>query len=380
MLRNFNVAGPNKPEFTTITVAGVGLIGGSLALALRRAGYRGKVLGVSSPESLQKAKRLGAIDEGFPYERLADAAERSDLIVLATPISRIIEHLAVLGQAGARLRPGTVVTDVGSTKAQVLETAVRCLPGAVHFVGGHPMAGSEERGVAAADPLLFQNAYYVLTPAPGVPEEVVQRLAAFLGLTGARLLVLDAARHDRIAAAISHLPQLLAVHLVNFLDSLGDDREHGVHLAAGGFRDMTRIASSPFEVWRDIVSTNRAEIAKALDAFAAALGRAGAELDEGRLQQAFERAGKTRAGIPRDTKGFLSRLWDVLVVVDDRPGMIADIAGRLAAKGINIKDIEVLKVREGETGSMRLAFAAHELALEAIEELKRGGYAARMRS
>jgi prephenate dehydrogenase len=121
-----------------------------------------------------------------------------------------------------------------------------------------------------------------------------------------------------------------------------------------------------------------AEIAKALKAFAAALR--GAELNTAPLQQAFEHAGKTRAGIPRDTKGFLSRLWDVLVVVDDRPGMIADIAARLAAKGINIKDIEVLKVREGETGSMRLAFAARELALEALEELQRGGYSARLRS
>jgi prephenate dehydrogenase len=367
-------------SYQTLTIAGVGLIGGSLALALRRGGFRGAILGVSRPESLQLARRLGAIDEGFPYERLAAAAARSDLVVLASPITQIIAHLRQLGAAGSELRPGTVISDVGSTKGEILRQARAALPPGIHFVGGHPLAGSEERGVGAADPFLFQNSYYVLSPSPEAPESETARLGSFLGLTGARVLVLPAEAHDRIAAAISHLPQLLAVHLVNSLEELGDDREHALHLAAGGFRDMTRIASSSFSVWRDIIASNHEEIRRVLGRFAARLEAEPQRLgEEAELASAFERAARTRDEIPRDTKGFLSKLWNVLVVVEDRPGRIADITGRLAAKGMNIKDIEVLKVREGESGSMRLAFATRELALEAIRELEAAGYPARLR-
>ncbi len=371
------------PAFRRILIAGLGLIGGSLALALRRSGYRGSIAAVSRPESLAEGRRLGAIDEGFGYEELPKAAAEADLIVLAAPIARIIEHLDELGRAP--LREGTVVTDVGSTKREILAAAARALPSRVHFVGGHPMAGSEKRGMAAADPFLFQNAYYILTGPDGAPTAPLDGLGDFIaGYTGARVVVLSAEKHDRIAAAISHLPQLLAVALVNSLGELGPLREDAVRLAAGGFRDMTRIASSPFEVWRDILSTNHLEIAGALDRFTARLGEVkalltGGAAGENEAARRFQEAGLTRAAIPRDTKGFLRPLWEVLVVVEDRPGIIAGIAGVLSQKGINIKDIEVLKVREGEGGSLRLAFAARTEAEDAVEVLRGAGYTARMR-
>jgi prephenate dehydrogenase len=233
--------------------------------------------------------------------------------------------------------------------------------------------------MGAADPFLFQNAYYVLSPAPNAAGGEVERLGDFLGRTGARVMVLGAAEHDRVAAAISHLPQVLAVSLVRFLDELGANRADGMRLAAGGFRDMTRIASSPFGVWRDILATNRDVIAETLARFLAHAREVCGTLDAETLEASFERAARTRAEIPRDTKGFLTRLWDVLVVVEDRPGVIAGIAGPLAEKGINIKDIEVLKVREGEGGSLRLAFATQEIARRAVEELNERGFPARLR-
>jgi len=370
------------PAYERILIAGLGLIGGSFALALRRSGYRGRIAAVSRPESLAEGRRLGAIDEGSTYEDLPKAATEADLIVLASPIERIIEHLNALGRVP--LRPGTVVTDVGSTKREIM-AAARSLPAGVHFIGGHPMAGSEKRGMAAADPFLFQNAYYILTGPDGGPTAPFDRLGDFIrDRTGARVVALSAERHDRIAAAISHLPQLLAVALVNSLGDLGPLRDDAVRLAAGGFRDMTRIASSPYEVWRDILSTNHHEIAAALDRFVARLGDAkslitsGAAGDEG-VARRFQEAGSTRAAIPRDTKGFLRPLSEVLVVVEDKPGMIAGIAGVLARKGINIKDIEVLKVREGEGGSLRLAFAARTEAEEAVRILQEAAYTARAR-
>jgi len=358
------------------------LIGGSLALALRHSGYRGRITGVSSPASIAEGKRLGAIDEGTGYDDLPGAAAQSDLVVLATPIYRIIEQLEILGRSS--LSPGTLVTDVGSTKREILAAAREALPPEIHFIGGHPMAGSEKRGVTAADPFLFQNAYYILTPNPETPEAQLHRLRNMAASTGAHVVILSTEDHDRIAAAISHLPQLLSVALVNSLDDLGPLKEIAVRLAAGGFRDMTRIASSPFDMWRDIIATNRSCITSSLTRFNSLLDQVSLQVDswkmgEGELENAFRSAGETRSIIPRDTKGFLHPTWDVLVVAEDRPGEIARIAGVLADRSINIKDIEVLKVREGEGGSLRLGFATRQQADEAIRLLTGERYEARLR-
>src|SRR5690606_7630543 len=152
-----------------------------------------------------------------------------------------------------------------------------------------PLAGSEQRGAAAADPFLFQNAYYVLTPGSHAGEATVARLGGFIETTGARVIVLPPAEHDRIAATISHLPQIIAVSLVNYLETLGASRETAKRLAAGGFRDMTRIASSSFEVWDDILRTNRDEVRRAIEGFEAYLKTGAGDLDPSRLAEAFER-------------------------------------------------------------------------------------------
>ena len=371
---------PGTEKYKSITIVGVGLIGGSLAMALRKRGFEGRIRGVSRPEPIEEALSKGLIDEGFGYQQLAEAVSGSQLVVLATPISRIIELIAELGEVGEALAAGTVITDVGSTKEEIMQAAAASLPDSVHFIGGHPLAGSEERGVQASDPLLFENAIYVLTP-PGGSEDSpeVKQLGDFIALTGARVMVLTPAKHDLIAAAISPLPQILAVELVNSLADLGDDSEKAIHLAAGGFRDMTRIASSPFSIWKDILASNSVEIRNLLENFNRRLSGLLESFDVGGLEENFQQARELRSALPRDTKGFLSRLWDLRVVVEDRPGMIADISGHLHSKGLNIKDMSVVKVREGETGSVRIAFGTREQALEALAELEEAGYQARLR-
>ncbi len=366
-------------DYGSIAIVGVGLIGGSLAMALRRAGHDGEIVGVSGPTTIREALERRVIDRGASYGDLVDVASSVDLVVLATPIRAILEHLETLGRAGASLRDGLVVTDVGSTMATILERAARTLPDRVHFIGGHPMAGSERRGLAAADPFLFQNAYYVLTPARGVPVAQVTRLERLLSRTGARVMVLDAADHDRTAASVSHVPQLLAVALVNFIDDHPDDRDVALRLAAGGFRDMTRIAASPFTMWRDIYATNSKEVREAVERFCNRLKELAALVGDERLGALFDHAATTRATIPRDSKGFLRPLWEVLVEVEDRPGIISTIASTLADAKINIKDIEVVKVREDEGGTLRLAFSTEEVAREAIELLAGVGFTARLR-
>jgi len=362
--------------FNTVVIAGVGLIGGSLGLALKRNHPQARIIGVSSGAAVTSALEIGAIDEGCGYEELAGAVEQADLVFLCTPIHRIQGLLILLGPS---VRPGVLVTDVGSTKQVITRHAERVLPEGVYFIGGHPMTGSEKSGVLAADPFLFQNAIYVLCPAGTVPKERVCEFSEFIGGIGARVIILDAALHDRIAAAVSHLPQMAAVALVNMVGKLSNGTAPYLQLAAGGFRDMTRIASSPFTMWDDICRTNVDAIREAMDMFIGHLAALRDRIGTQALAEDFEVANVTRANIPKDTKGFVRALSEVLVVVEDKPGVIATIATELAGAGINIKDIEVLKVREGEGGTLRFAFENEREAERAITLLSRIGFAARLR-
>lgn len=362
--------------FEKVTIIGVGLIGGSLAAAFRRRSIASDIIGISSPDTIRKAKELKLIDSGYDYDALAQGVRNADLIILCTPIVRIIELMPAIAEC---VTPGSIVTDVGSTKRIIMETADRYLPKNVSFIGGHPMAGSEKRGISASDPFLFENAIYVLTPSPSASQERLEMsLRAFTSI-GAQVVILDPELHDRIAATISHLPQMLSVGLVNMLSSVSDKHPEYIKLAAGGFRDMTRIASSPFSVWRDICETNQDLICEQLDEYISQLQEIRGMIGSEALSEKFSGASLIRNAIPRDTKGFLRPLPEVLVVTEDRPGMLAQITAALADRNINISDIEVLKVREGEGGTIRLAVMNNEKAKQATEILTAHGFEARIR-
>jgi prephenate dehydrogenase len=210
-----------------------------------------------------------------------------------------------------------------------------------------------------------------------VPEAVVDGFAAFLDKNlGCRHLVLAPDVHDTVAAAVSHLPHLLAVALVNEAAAMEGRVPGTLSLAAGGFRDMTRIASSPYAMWQDILSTNKTRIAPLIDEFIDALARVKEQLLGDGLQDAFKAAAGTRAKIPGSTKGFIGQLSEVFVIVKDQPGMIALMANACAKENINIKDIEVLKVRENEAGTIRLAFETRDVAHKAVALLKNLGITA----
>ncbi len=361
--------------FNRIVIVGVGLIGGSLGLAIRRKNKDIKVIGVSSGVAVKKALDMGAITDGYSYKELEDAVSGADLVFLCTPIHRIRELLTLLSSS----KPGVLITDVGSTKSVITCHAESVLPAGVHFIGGHPMTGSEKSGVNAADPFLFQNAIYVLCPTKRVTEELVKGLSDFLSGIGARVVIMDAEIHDHIAAAVSHLPQMIAVTLVNMVGETTSDSAPHLQLAAGGFRDMTRIASSPFVMWDDICKTNVNAIKEAVDLFVKHLLKLRERIGTENLKKDFEKANAIRKNIPKDTKGFMSTLYEVLVVVQDKPGVIAQIATELARLNINIKDIEVLKVREWEGGTLRLAFDLEKEALKVVELLNSIGYTSRLR-
>ena len=359
-----------------IAIVGVGLIGGSLGLALKKFGAAKRVVGISRPETIERATSLGVIDRGFAYEDMSDGLGEAKAVFLCTPILRIVELIPQVAQA---VGEGTVVTDVGSTKSAIMRAASEAFGPGATFIGGHPMAGSEQRGVGAADPFLFQNVVYVLTPPAKAPGEPLDVLVALIEKLGARVAVMQADVHDRVAAAISHLPQMMAISLVEMIGQLNQENPLFLQLAAGGFRDITRIASSPYGVWQDICATNQEQIIAMIDGYVAALQGLRRRIGDAALSEDFEFANATRGTIPKDSKGFLRPLYEVLVVAEDKPGVIAGISVPLAGAGLNIQDIEVLKVREGEGGTLRLAFSSEEAAKEATQILQQHGYDARMR-
>ncbi len=364
-------------DFKNICVIGVGLIGGSLGLALKRKKFKGTIVGIDEPHVIENAFSRGAIDKGFPPEQLAEGMADADLVFLCTPINEIIR---LLESIGSYAKSGALLTDVGSIKRQIVETANIHLPSHCYFIGGHPMAGSEYRGVQAADAFLFENTTYVLTPNRPINEAQRRAFGELLERIGAKVLLLQPKLHDEIAAAVSHLPQMAAVALMNLVAGKQSESPHFLKMAAGGFRDMTRIASSPFGIWQDICETNSDMIGSFIDAYIDELKTIKTLLkDIPKMDNYFHEAAKNRLSIPTDTKGFLKPQFEISVAVEDKPGVIAKIANTLAEKNINIKDIEVLKIREDEGGTIRLAFASQDEQVNAITFLQQSGFECRKR-
>jgi len=258
-----------------VVIVGVGLIGGSFAMAIRKAGFTGKITGVSSTATIAESMSLGIIDASASLE---EALPHADLIYLAQPIGRILHSLA---QVDSYAKPGSLITDAGSTKQAIVTEARRSVRRA-RFLGGHPMAGKETRGAAAADADLFQNRPYVLTPSD--PAEIDAAFLAMLHSIGAHPVIMGAAEHDRLVAASSHLPQLASTALASTLYS---QYAGAAQVAGPGLLDSTRLALSSYDLWRDIVSTNTVAIEEALSAYIQKLEHIRENLRTRQLQQEF---------------------------------------------------------------------------------------------
>lgn len=368
-----------KAVFHRVAIFGVGLIGGSLGMAIKKHGLAEQVIGFDIDQAnLQLAVELQAIDQGFVQvepEQLSEA----DLVVLAAPIT---VNLNILKSIKAYLKPEVIITDVGSTKADFVKACEELLTEEHHFVGGHPMAGAEVAGVQGADPYLFENAIYILTPTERTKQHVTIKLQYFFEKIGARVMLIDPIEHDLLVASISHLPHLIASTLVNTVASMEEDHPLALVLAAGGFRDTTRIASGDPSLWKDICFSNREQLLKMIQLFKEQLlilekQLAASERDE--FEASLAKAQKTRAKIPAKMKGYWPFLDEIIVTIPDRPGTIGQVAAILGEQGINIDDIEILRVREGEGGSLRLGFATMGAADKAIEILAKHDLVARKR-
>jgi prephenate dehydrogenase len=284
-VEQIDASGSDAP-FRAVAIAGVGLIGGSIALGLRERWPSCRIVGVDRRSVLAHAVSSGAVDRAVDsLDEIGDV----DLIVLAAPVSQNVELLA---QVARRASASTLITDVGGTKRDIMEAAER-LPAPGTFVGGHPIGGAERGGFGFARPDLFKGRPWIFTPGPKVEKGSLERLFTLAEGLGARPVVLDPERHDRLMAFLSHLPQLTASALMQVAGAGATD---GLRLAGRGLVDTTRLASSPPDVWRDICAANADAIGEALDQLIAALSELRAGLGQGDVIDAlFNDAGRWRA-------------------------------------------------------------------------------------
>lgn len=359
-------------DMIKITIFGVGLIGGSLALC-----YKGKpgfhVVGHSPhARSVEKYIKKGAVDEATTS--MEEAARDADFIFLCVPVGNLEDYLQRLNELP--LKSGCIITDVGSTKLTISQAAQQITRKDIYFIGGHPMAGKEKSGVEAASSRLFENAFYVLTPNRDTPNEVYTRLEELLGHTKAQVVRLDAALHDDIVGAISHLPHIIAVALVNQISRYNESNELYQLLAAGGFRDITRIASSDPIVWRDILLNNRTVLLRLLEDWNQGIEKFVqllVDADGDGITEEFHAANTFRNQLPERRKGVLTSMYDIYVDVPDHPGIIGKITSELGDHRINLSNIQIIENRLDVPGVLRLSFRDEEDMDQATKVLKELG-------
>ena len=359
-------------ELERVAIIGLGLIGGSLARALRAKTAVGEITAVDSDRSaLGLALEQGIIDKGLTAPDSSVCS--SDIVFICTPVKQALVYIDMLAsEAGDR----TIITDVCSTKSEIMEY-VEKMQKTPCFIGGHPMAGTERSGFANSFAHLFENAYYVLTPASNASREAVTALSSVVESIGAIPLIMTAEEHDKAAGSISHLPHVLAAALVNLVRHADKGSGRMQALAAGGFRDITRIASSNPGLWENIVLSNKEQLLlllrqldKLLDEFAGYL-----ENDcSAEIYDFFSQAGRFRDSISDHGRGLLPAVHKLIVDVQDRPGIIGEIATILGSNNINIKNINVANSREFEQGCLIITLSDSESANIAFDLLIQTGY------
>lgn len=279
-----------EPYFKKLTVIGIGLIGGSLAMVLRKRGMVGEIVGVGRGiPNLELAVKLDVIDKFTtdPASGVMDA----DLVVIATPVASIT---GIVKKIAPYLKEGAIVTDAGSVKGAIVKEAEGILPSGVRFVGGHPIAGTEESGVGAAFPTLFEKHRCILTPTDKTDNEALKRVREIWEAAGSEVILMDAEKHDKILAAVSHLPHVIAYSLVNTVDDVKDFEESILNYSAGGFRDFTRIASSSPEMWRDICLLNKDAVLDMITRFEKSLSKLKGYIEKSNGHEIFKEFDKSK--------------------------------------------------------------------------------------
>lgn len=352
---------------------GFGLIGGSIARALKKQNEDVSI-------HVYSRRKNPALDEGMAegiidsiWYEIDERFSTCDIIFLCAPVLKNTDYLPVLKPL---LKPGCILTDVGSVKGNICKKAAELGLGR-QFIGGHPMAGSEKTGYENSTDILLENAYYLLTPFKETPVENLSLLKELVAKTGANCVVLSPSEHDKITAAISHVPHIIAVSLVNMVRTSDNEEQNMKAFAAGGFKDITRIASSSPQMWQDICLANSESIDYFLSHFEKQIEdfrHMIAEKDGASIQDEFHTAGDYRNSIPAKKSSVIARSYDLFINIDDRAGAIATIATILSVNGISIKNIGIIHNREYVDGVMKLELYKEDDEKKARELLIQNRY------
>ena len=343
-----------------VFVISLGLIGGSLALCIKKEHIESEIVGFDiNKEQARLAKMLGVIDH------IADSihvgAIGADLIIIAAPVNDTKKIIQLLSELP--LNPEVIVTDTGSTKRKIVESSLSLKERGITFIGGHPMAGSHKSGVSAAKEILFENAFYLLTPENHIENSKISVLKEWLIGTHAKFLTITPETHDYLTGIVSHFPHIIAASIVRQTEKLSERESLIPRLAAGGFRDITRIASSSPEMWKDILLHNREILIELINQWLSEMNEVKTLLElenSAAIYNYFSQAKQFRDGLPQKEKGAIPSFYDLYVDVPDYPGVISEITGYLAKELISITNIRILETREDINGVLVISFQTEE--------------------
>lgn len=368
----YRIKNIDMKEHFTFGFIGIGLIGGSVAKALRRVYPSCKIIVYNrSAES-----RVMALNDGTANVAVAqvdDAFNECDYIFLCTPVEKNVEYLNLLKDI---IKDDCIITDVGSVKGNI-HKAVENLKLEKNFIGGHPMAGSEKTSYEHSNDRLLENAYYAITPTDSISKDKVDEFTIIVQDIGALPIHLSYTEHDKIVATISHLPHLIAASLVNLVKHNDSKNEYMKTMAAGGFKDITRIASSSPEMWEQICMTNNTNISDMLQKYVDSLLEIKDTLDNHKEHKIFDLISESRDyrdSIEDRNNTLISRSYNVYCDIIDESGAIATIATILATNGVSIKNIGIIHNREFEEGVLKISFYDEVSADKAVEQLERHRY------
>ncbi|MBN2072498.1 MAG: prephenate dehydrogenase, partial [Actinobacteria bacterium] len=324
-------------------------------------------------EAMNIARYRNIIDKIAPDYR--EAVRHSDLVIIATPVGKIVE---VVDSIKNHLKKGAIITDVGSAKKKIVKKVNSMLPPDVYFIGGHPMAGSENEGVLNAKPDLFKNAFYILTPTDATVSEHLVALHNLFSKLGARVISISPGEHDENVALISHLPHVLSTNLVTMVDDRQKKLKNLFKLCAGGFRDMTRIAAANSKMWLDVSLENKEELVKSLKLYIEYLKNFKDNLqkmDENFIREHYLKAQKARINLPKYVEKDISKLYEIKVAITDKKGVLSEITLIISSHGINIEDISIFHSTEFSGGGiLKILVQGEDSGQIAYKAIKEAGY------